>query len=541
MKKTENYEDQQTLGESDVNEALELLRSYRDAKRRTDERIWDEMQWWQNRHDIKHASSVSGVRPVSAWLFNSVCNKHADMCDNVPTAKVLPREMGDERAAEMLSKILPVICDRCGFEKTYSDNAWYKLRHGMSAWGVFWNSRLENGLGDIDICRMDIMDIFWDVNAADIQDSDSVFIVGKDTLEAVRSAYPHFKGTYGGETREDGERVEVIDWYYKRRGDNGRMLLHYAKLCEGELLYASENDPVLEGKGWYEHGQYPIVLDILFPDVNTSTGYGYLAVGRNPQGYIDELDGHILEYANTASRVRYWAKRSLGINEKDFLNPDKRIIEVEGDIDEEKLRQITLSPMDGMLGDVRKMKIDELKETTGNRDVSQGSTSGGVTAAQAIEALQEAGNKGSRDMIAGSYRAYTEIMRQVIELLRQFYDGVRCFRITGKDGGRRYVRYSNTGLQDKTSGVGGDGTALYRHPAFDVEVRAEREHPLDRAERNQLLLELYRAGMFDPANRGAALGALSGMDFEGVEALRALLKQADGQIPSADRAGEALA
>ena len=96
-------------------------------------------------------------------------------------------------------------------------------------------------------------------------------------------------------------------------------------------------------------------------------------------------------------------------------------------------------------------------------------------------------------------------------------------------------------MQDKTSGVGGDGTALYRHPAFDVEVRAEREHPLDRAERNQLLLELYRAGMFDPANRGAALGALSGMDFEGVEALRALLKQADGQIPSADRAGEALA
>jgi hypothetical protein len=257
----------------------------------------------------------------------------------------------------------------------------------MSAWGVFWNSRLENGLGDIDICRMDIMDIFWDVNAADIQDSDSVFIVGRDTLESVRCAYPQFKGAYGNSSRDDGDRVEIIDWYYKRRNSDGRMLLHYAKLCEGELLYASENDPMFEDKGWYEHGQYPIVLDILFPDVNTSTGYGYLAVGRNPQGYIDELDGNILEYANMASRARYWAKRSLGINERDFLDPNKRIIEVEGDIDDEKLRQIKVEPIDSALTTIRTMKIDELKETTGNRDVSQGSTSGGITAATAIIAL----------------------------------------------------------------------------------------------------------------------------------------------------------
>ena len=42
---------------------------------------------------------------------------------------------------------------------------------------------------------------------------------------------------------------------------------------------------------------------------------------------------------------------------------------------------------------VLEMKIDELKETSSNRDVSQGSSSGGVTAAAAIAALQEAGNK----------------------------------------------------------------------------------------------------------------------------------------------------
>jgi hypothetical protein len=396
-------------------------------------------------------------------------------------------------------------------------------------------------VGDIDIKRVDLLNLFWEPDARHIQESPNLFLVGLCDTETLLSRYPHLKekravmredgslftpdmgGSYLNGSQGMADKTAVVDWYYKRVNTAGCTVLHYAKFTGDVLLYASENDPAYAERGWYDHGLYPVVLDILYPEEGTPAGYGLIAVGRNPQGYIDELDGHILEYANAASRVRYWAKRSLGVNEKEFLDPDRRIIEVEGDIDEEKLRQITLSPMDGMLTDVRRMKIDELKETTGNHDVAQGSAVGGVTAAQAIEALQEAGNKSSRDMIAGTYRAYTEIMRQVIELLRQFYDGVRCFRITEGDGGRRYVRYTNTGLQDKVTGTGGDGGETYRHPVFDIEVRAERENPLDRAGRNRLMLELYRAGLFEPANRTAAERTLSGMDFEGIDILRSVL------------------
>ena len=539
-----NHQEAVRLTDADVKAAAEILNRYRAGKSRLDSRLCEEAVWWRSRHGGAPAGDTRrGVKPVSAWLFSSICNKHADLCDAMPVCAVLPREPDDEAEAELLSDILPVITDRCGFAETYSDNAWSKLKHGMAAYGVFWNPTLENGVGDIDIKRVDLLNLFWEPDARDIQESPNLFLVGLCDTETLLSRYPHLKEKRAA-MREDGslftpdmggsylngnegmaDKTAVVDWYYKRVNAAGCTVLHYAKFTGDVLLYASENDPDYAERGWYDHGLYPVVLDVLYPEEGTATGYGFIAVGRNPQGYIDELDGHILEYANHASRVRYWAKRSLGVNEKEFLDPDRRIIEVEGDIDEEKLRQITLSPMDGMLTDVRRMKIDELKETTGNHDVAQGSTTGGVTAAQAIEALQEAGNKGSRDMIAGSHRAYTEIMRQVIELIRQFYDGVRCFRVTGKDGGRRYVRYTNTGLRDKTTGTGAEGTALYRHPVFDVEVRAERENPLDRAGRNRLMLELYRAGLFEPANRTAAESALAGMDFEGIDLLRALLKQ----------------
>jgi hypothetical protein len=423
------------------------------------------------------------------------------------------------------------------FEETY-DNVWdYKLKAGTGIYGVFWDKDKLNGLGDISIRKLDIINLFWESGITDIQRSRNFFHVELMDNDLLLVAYPQLEGKLGNSTMDISKYIyddavdtnnksAVVDWYYKKRNAQGKVVLHYCKYVNDEVLFATENEPDYAERGWYDHGQYPVVLDILYPEEGTSAGYGFIAVGRNPQGYIDELDGHILEYANAASRVRYWAKRSLGINEREFLDPDRRIIEVEGDIDEEKLRQITLSPMDGMLTEVRKMKIDELKETTGNRDVSQGSTSGGVTAAQAIEALQEAGAKGSRDMIAGSHRAYTQIMRQVIELIRQFYDGVRWFRIVGENGGRRFVCYSNTGLQDEITGEGADGLALYRHPAFDIEVRAERENPLDRAGRNQLLLELYRAGLFDPNNRDAAERALAGMDFEGIDSLRAGIRVA---------------
>ncbi len=547
MKHTDTRNQKPVLTDADVRSGTAILERYRAGKARLDARLCNEAQWWQERHGgAVRPDGRAGVIPTSAWLFNSVCNKHADLCDAAPVCVALPREPGDEAEAALLSDILPVITERCRFGETYSMNVWSKLKHGMAAYGVFWNPSLENGIGDIDIRRVDLLNLFWEPGITDIQESPNLFLVGLEETESLLERYPHLREKRAA-MRDDGtlftpdmsgsfvtrgnegmsERTAVVDWYYKRVLPTGRTVLHLAKFAGDVLLYASENDPTLAERGWYDHGLYPIVIDVLFPEEGSPSGYGLIAVGRNPQGYIDELDGHILEYANNAARVRYWAKRSLGVSERDFLNPDKRIIEVEGDIDEEKLRQITLSPMDGMLCEVRRMKIDELKETTGNRDVSQGSTAGGVTAASAIVALQEAGNKGSRDMIAGTWRAYIQIMQQVIELIRQFYDGVRCFRIVGEAGGQHYVRYSNTGLQEMPTGISGDGDMLYRRPVFDIEVRAVRPDPLGRTEKNQLMLELFRSGFFDPDRASASAQALRGMDFEGIDTLRASVGTGD--------------
>jgi hypothetical protein len=231
--------------------------------------------------------------------------------------------------------------------------------------------------------------------------------------------------------------------------------------------------------------------------------------------YINRIDDNILQYSDWASRVRFWAKRSLGVNEKEFLDLSRSIVEVEGDIDDEKLRQIEMAPLDQSVIDSKRLKIDELKEITGARDVSQGGITGGVTAASAISILREAGAKASRDGIEESYRAYIKIISLVIELVAQFYESSRCFRIVGEFGEREYLSFTGRSLRENEG---------YR-PHIDIEITAAKKSPSEAKERNEFARGLYESGAFKPERLDETLTMLELMDFDGVGKLRAILSK----------------
>ena len=102
-------------------------------------RVEDEENFYRMRVAPRAHQNSDGERfaPTSAWLLNTVLQKHADLMEHMPTATCLAREPGDEQDAKALSEILPVILERCQFEETYSDNMWFKLKHGVCAYGVF--------------------------------------------------------------------------------------------------------------------------------------------------------------------------------------------------------------------------------------------------------------------------------------------------------------------------------------------------------------------------------------------------------------------
>lgn len=499
----------------DILAASQILMQYKRRKSELERRFESEEEVWK---------SVYSSGESSTWIFSSIVNKHADIIDNIPSCVCLPREERDEFDADMLSKIIPVITSRCNFEQTYSDNAWNKLKHGVAAYGVFWNNALEDGMGDIDIRRIPLSDLFWEVSVDDIQNSKHLFITASADIEQTEALYPHFRysecreadknlSSGLGIVSEDGKAL-CVDWYYKKYREDGCCVLHYCKFIGDCILYSSENDPNCQN-GWYEHGMYPVVIDRMYPSDSGVCGFGLISIASRTQKYINRIDNNMLGYTDWASRVRFWAKRSLGVNERDFLDLDKSIVEVEGDIDEEKLRQIEISPIDDSVIDIKRLKIEELKEITGSRDVSQGGVSGSVTAASAISILKEAGAKSSRDGIEETYRAYIRIISIVIELIRQFYDSPRIFRITGKDGEREYLTYCGKRLRFDDAG---------HRPFFDIEINAIKKAPSESEQKNKFAKELYESGAFKRENAKETLMMLELMDFEGVGALKAALR-----------------
>lgn len=520
------------IGREQVAEATQTLNKYKEGKAALESRIIEDEEWYMLRHDQflrrKKDPEHKQVIPTSAWLFDMLSQKHADAMDNYPVPAVLPREASDEQSARTLSDILPVVMERNDFEGTYSRNWWDKLKNGCAAYGVFWDASLDNGLGDISIQPIDMLNIFWEPGVEDIQDSRNLFIVSLVDKDLLAEQYPELRGQLGGITIDVAEYIHdesidtsgkavVVDWYYKLNVDE-RTVLHYVKYVNDTVLFATENDARYRESGWYDHGMYPVVFDPLFPIKGSPAGFGYIAVAKDPQLYIDKLSGNILENSLMVSKPRYFKAASTGVNMEQFADWSQSIVEVEGgSLDDTKLRQIDVNPVPGNVIDVLQLKINELKETSSNRDYNSGGTTSGVTAAAAIAALQEAGNKTSRDMIAASYRSYVKINIMVIDLMRQFYDVTRSFRVTAPNNqGYAFVEFSNAMIQaQQIPAVAGLTEELYRKPIFDVQIKAQKRSPFSQLAQNETAKELYSAGFFDPNMAQQALVALDMMDFDG--------------------------
>lgn len=518
-----------------VQTAQQTLEKYISGKQELDKRIITNEDWWKLQHwkNFHRDEMERQEQSTSAWLFNSIINKHADAMDNFPTPIVLPRERNDEDTAHMLSSVLPVIFDNCNFEKTYSDNWWDKLKHGTSVYAVLWNQDMRHGTGDIDIRPVDMLSFYWEPGIQDIQESKNIFVLSLQDNDSLEHQYPELVGKLSGTTIDrkryhyddevdTTEKSIVVDWYYKVKVENGTQV-HLVKYCGDTVLFASENDPAYEN-GIYDHGQYPFVMDVLYPEKGTPAGFGIIDVEKDAQEYIDRLGAAIILNAEEGATRRYFAKDNCGINEEEFRDIKKRIVHVAGSPNDDNLRSFETPQLSSTYLYVLQDKVNELKETSSNRDFNQGGSTSGVTAASAITALQEAGNKTSRDIIKGSYRTYTDICQMAIELIRQFYDTERTFRITGEDGAPDYVSMNNALLLGGTQSIAGQDFKT-EEPIFDVDPRAQKQNPFTTASQNELALQFYNLGFFNPQRAEQALQCIDMMDFEGKEKVRQGIQQ----------------
>ena len=507
----------------------EILRKYKQGKHNLEDKIVRNEKWWKMKHWdlIALEANEDDPKPASGWLFNTIISKHADYMDAFPTCDILPREKGDLEEAKILSSIIPVVMAQNGYKKVYSEEIWYKLKHGTGVYGIFWDKSKLNGLGDILIKSMDVLSIFWEPGVTDIQESKNLFTVELMDNSEIEKAYPQVAGKLSGtsdtilkkywhdDSIDTTDKSAVIDWYYHKQV-NGKKTLQYIKYVGDNVLFATEEDPELSQRGLYDHAKYPFVFDVLFPDTDMPCGFGFVDICKNAQTSIDIYNNAIEKNVQFVCSPRYISRGDGGLNEDEFCNPSALIVHTDGNLGEDSLRAIeTPALINSNYINIVDAKINEMKETAGNRDATTGGTQAGVTAASAIAAMQESAGKTSRDQISTTYEAHKEVVEFVIELVRQFYTMPRQFRIMGEDGNNEFVQYTNAGLQPQSQGNDFGVDMGYRLPVFDVEVKTEKENAYSQVSQNELALQFYNMGFFNPQFSDQALACIDMMEFKG--------------------------
>ena len=541
------------IGAEQLKELTMILQKYKSGKSQTEQRIVASENWWKLRNTteeqkVTNLGKDGGFKSVSGWLHNVIVSKHADAMEAFPEPNILPREQGDRGEARMLSAIIPCVLEQNKFDSSYDDAMWQKMKTGTGVYKVVWDKNKLHGLGDISVECASLLNLYWEPGVSDIQKSRYFFhteLCDKDLLE---QRYPdQLRGGLKGQTfmstkflyddHVDTEnKITVIEVYYHKYIE-GKNTLQYIKYVNDIVLYASENDtqpvvdeatgqvkPPMAMTGLYDHCKYPYVFDPLYPIEGSPCGYGYVDICRNPQTEIDLIKSAFVKSAMVGSTPRYFSRGDGSVNEDEFLDLTKPIVHAKNP-SEDALRQITFNPLDGNYINILDRTIQELRETSGNTETSTGNVSSGVTAASAIAALQEASGKGSRDSTQGAYRAYAEIVELCIELIRQFYNLPRQFRILGQYGAEQYITYTNQNLQMQPQGNDFGQDMGFRLPVFDIKVSAQKKNVYTKVTQNELAVQLYQLGALNPQMVDQALLMLDMMEFDGKDELMQKLAQ----------------
>lgn len=514
-------------------QATITLMDYRNHKAQLNKRVINSQQWWKlkNWEQIEARRQVKGInrnKSNTGWLWNCIVGKHADAMDSYPEPIFLPRAEDDKEEAEKLTKIIPVEMEINNFEQTYNDEQWQKFIEGTGVYGVFWNTAKLNGLGDVEIEKVNILNLYWEPGITDIQRSRNVFYVSFEDKDLLLQQYPQLEGHItSGEIPVDQYRTEagdvyynkaaVVDWYYKVRGENGREVLHYCKYVNEICLYSSEEEGLEEG--FYEDGLYPFVLDPLYPVEGSPAGYGYIDIASDTQADIDQISQAMVLNATMKATPRYFERMGAGINEQEFMDLNKPIIHVQGGLGQDVLQPWQVPNMGNDVHNMLQQKIDEIKFITGNTDVNNGGVPTGVTAASAIAALKEESGRSSKDSNKAGYRAYKKVVAMVKSRVTQFFDIQREFRIIGADGSEQFTFFSNEKLKMQRIPTLPGQEEAFRVPEFDIEIRAQRENAYTTMSQNELALQFWNAGLLNPQMADQALMVIDMMEFRGKDKL----------------------
>ena len=478
--------------------AYALFREFADELRD----VHDEMRDAREMRQLSQ-NERSVTAPPSNALNSCIDNVIADQIDNMPEALMLPEREDTANSADEMSDVVSFVLYQAGWPDEYQTILEDSAVTGTGIAQVFWDDDADDGNGMVSVQAWHPEDFYPDPTQENIQNGRACFKVTHTSVAWVEEHYPHARGYVHGDHADDAqevqaqniadgdEKVTLIEFWYRRYdAKTRRNRVHMAQAAGGALLYSTELafGGAKEGDypdGVYAHGQYPFVLYKYRAVWRKPFGTGMVHDYKDTQTAIDRLIKYIDDNARESSVQRHFIRKGSGVNPDDVADMRKTIIEWEGNDVRQAMQTVQANPINNQVYTTLNYLVDSMKQDCGQNQFSRGEGGLGVTAAAAIQALQEAGGKTTRWHTERYKNAFRKMVEQILWVLSDYLDAERKIRIVGGWD-------SSGNMKDRIVELiapSREGGKLPK-PAYTVRVQVQKNNPLQIQADNEFLMQV---------------------------------------------------
>lgn len=466
-----NVSNQDNESQSEVRLVLELLQEGKQYRSKFDDDWQQRLDYYQGK---QWAAGTEKSKPVMNIVRQMIQATLPILTDQRPGFGVMARDPTDYEFANVMGELIDNWWDNSSMDHTLIESIFTSMLYDSGILKVTWDEEAQDGLGDVAVENVDPRDIYVPDGSRDFNKRCGwVIQKSQKSVGELRRMFPDMADRIRPDSNKDiadkvskGEDIKLVsptDQYSPKERFVSESL-DTRKMCDvaecwiddesvveqtiqndageeetitrkrypqGKLITILPNQNLLlQSTGNpYKHGLKPFVriVDMILP--GEFWGEGEAKSLMHTQRLVNKTLKHIFDTFQLMTNPVWLIKKGCGVDPESINNSISTVYEV--DDPSSIVRDFPPALQSGII-EIYELLIRQAETISGIAEVSQGRKPTGVTAASAIENLQEAAQTRIRMKERNLQVSLSQLGTQVMALMLQFYRDARVVRITNK-------------------------------------------------------------------------------------------------------------